>query len=357
MKYTGVISLDLGLCAASTGLKLYQLSGNNTGNLLFTSAVYTQLKNPERLNQQESISALRERFENICIPAANWIYPKFEFQWLADLLENLNLPVCCVGLGAQIDETELQNLTPGTRRFLHVLSHLSKSIGVRGQHTANLLEKIGIKNVEVLGCPSLFPSFNVPKIRFPDDFSPWSIGGSFTRFSLSPGREDPFQIRLARYLFEFADRIIYQSEIEEIRFLADEVDVDAKLAEFYGHPISAVRQILRQKGRCYASLQDWLKGIESQSVFVTSRIHGCVVAVLAGCPSILLTHDHRTRELADSMALASVPIETANLDELFDAGTITKIIEHYRTVEPIWTRNRDRLVDFYLSNNVQIRRS
>lgn len=353
-KNTAVVSLDLARCAQATGTRLFQLSGNNTGNLLFTEAVYSQLDRAERIRGQEQPEALEKYFDRICIPAANWIYPKFEFDWLADILEKSKLPVCCVGLGAQIDADELGNLTAGTLRFLHVLSDQSVSIGVRGTHTANLLERLGIKNVEVLGCPSLFQAFEVPVVRLPEKSTQWTIGGSFTRFSLSPGRENISQRQLAKFLFQFADRIYFQSEIEEIQFLAQESEVSRGLADFYSQPKKSVVSTLKQKGKCFNNLGSWLDDLRECSMFYSSRIHGCVAAILAGRPAILLTHDHRTRELAESMAIANFPIEKVRFDDLKDQDWVYRMVEVYTETTQIWSLNRSRLLDFYKRNQVPV---
>lgn len=351
---TAVVSLSLERCKQSSGTTLYQLSGNNTGNLLFTAAIYSQLKNAELIMGQDKPDELRNRYDQICIPAANWIYPKFDFGWLAEILEKSRLPVCCVGLGAQIDASQVGNLTPGTLRLLHVLSDRSTRIGVRGSQTADLMNKLGIKNVEVLGCPSLFQAFGIPKIEFPEPDTAWAVGGSFTRFVLSPGREDQFQQKLARYLFRVADRIYFQSEIEEIRFLAKESSVSRALANFYLQPTDVVEATLKRKGRCFNNLDDWIDDLKDCSVFFSSRIHGCVASVLAGRPAILLTHDVRTRELAESMALANFPIENVKFDDLEAKDWVLKISDSYRDAEQIWAINRLRLIDFYRCNNVPI---
>ncbi|MFC1688838.1 polysaccharide pyruvyl transferase family protein [Pseudomonadota bacterium] len=351
---TAVVSLSLEQCAQSSGTRLFKLSGDNTGNLLFTAAVYSHLQYPEHIKGQDKPEELHNRYDQICIPAANWIFPRFEFGWLADILEKAQLPVCCVGLGTQVDESQTSMLTQGTLRFLHVLSDQSTSIGVRGSLTAELMNKLGIKNVEVIGCPSLFQSFQVPSIKRVKNGAFESVGGSFTRYALSPKREDFYQQSLARFLFEFADKIYFQSEIEEIRYLAGECELESNLAGFYNQSQEVVGSVLKKKGRCFNSIEAWLKDLQDCSAFYTSRIHGSVAATLAGCPSILLTHDHRTRELAESMVLANIPIEQADFSSFRDPEWFSEQVAHYETAGTSWIRNRKRLVGLYETNNVPI---
>jgi len=350
----GIISLNPHLCAQSKDAKLLGLCGDNTGNLLFTEAVFSQVSGAVHISSREP-EKLTESCSHICIPAANWIYPGFDFGWLGDMLERANLPVCCVGLGAQTGIQHIRELKEGTLRFLKILSAMSKSIGVRGSDTAKVLSELGITNVDVVGCPSMFQSFTVPKVEIPAWDSQMTTGMSFTRFGLAPSDEGTAQCRLARYTFEHADVIYFQSEIPEIKFLANEGDISPELARYYGHSQDVVRTTLASKGRCFNNLEDWIDDLKACSLIISSRIHGCISAILAGVPAVLLTHDLRTGELAESMAIAHEPIAAVDDSVLGDKSWLGAKLEFYRDVEFRWRLNRQRLIDFYRFNDVPIK--
>jgi hypothetical protein len=349
----GVISINLDLCAESSGSKLLTMSGDNTGNLLFTSAVFSQVANATHLPASSSPSEINEKYSSIVIPAANWIYPKFDFGWLANLLEKTQLPICCVGLGTQTDKEGLAALKPGTVKFLRILSDKSSAIGVRGAFTAELLESLGIKNVEVLGCPSMFPNFSQPRIRGLHDFANLTSmpGISFTRFALTP-EPDPRQMTLARFAFQHARSIVFQSEIEEIKFLAGETELSRDLADYYGAAREEVVAKLFQIGQCFNNVTDWIESVSKLSIFISSRIHGCVASILAGTPAILLTHDERTKELAETMSIPHSSIKGLNLESVLDPMRIGPKVSEYEQSSGTWLKNRQLLIELYKKNQI-----
>jgi hypothetical protein len=76
-------------------------------------------------------------FDHIVIAAANFIAPNFDFGGMAAFIEQSNLPVTILGLGAQSSDYSADiPLMPGTERFLQVLKERCKIIGVRGAFTA-----------------------------------------------------------------------------------------------------------------------------------------------------------------------------------------------------------------------------
>ena len=137
----------------------FEKTGRNTGNLLIGTALRRQLAIDEyAVGTHFDPVQVNESFDLIAIPAANFIYERFDFGYLADFIERTRLPCLMVGIGAQSPNmnTFSIDIPEGTKRFVKIVGERSKSIGVRGEYTAGVLERLGVKNVTVTGCPSLY---------------------------------------------------------------------------------------------------------------------------------------------------------------------------------------------------------
>ena len=77
---------------------------------------------------------------------------------LASNIERAALPVVVFGLGSQAPLAGPYEFNPAseTIRLLKVLSDHSRRMAVRGAFTADVCIRLGINNVEVIGCQSIF---------------------------------------------------------------------------------------------------------------------------------------------------------------------------------------------------------
>src|SRR4249919_2056652 len=132
-----------------------KISVHNTGNYFFEAALARQLRSYDSVTDLENLPA---DAETLVLSMSNFISPATDLGWLAEAIENGPAKrVVMVGAGAQAPSySHAVDVTPGTMRFLSLLSDRSESIGVRGYFTAEVLGKLGIKNVEVVGCHSMF---------------------------------------------------------------------------------------------------------------------------------------------------------------------------------------------------------
>jgi hypothetical protein len=80
---------------------------------------------------------------------------------------------------------------------------------------------------------------------------------------------------------------------------AAEEDYFRRCASFLGFPgPEALGRFLRTHGRVPASVVDWAHGLRRFVAGVNTRIHGTMIGLMAGLPSLCVAHDTRTRELA-----------------------------------------------------------
>jgi hypothetical protein len=281
--------------------------------MLFTNSVFTHLLNPQTIGFEfyEIINEINKSFQSVVIPAANWIYLSPDFGFLADQLEKITVPICCIGLGSQLTLDQLRKLPEGNLRLLKVLSKKCDAIGVRGEKTREILDGLGISNSLVLGCPSIFPHFQPVRELCgcePNEFMRLSI--SFTRFGRSDLSQNCFQRRLASLAAHYGSSIVLQSEQAEINCLeAPDQETAAWLCSYYGIAESELGGLLSRM-YLFNSQESWVKFHRENTDFtISSRIHGCIASLLAGKPALLLAHDQRTAELAETMGIPHRPID------------------------------------------------
>lgn len=354
----GIVGIDLKRLPEQEGAEALKSSGNNFGNMLFTNAAYKQILHSEHIGFSWDPDQVRQSFSSLFIPAANWINTTQDWGELADLIERTDLPCVVVGLGSQIqDINDVANVPLGTKKLLSVISERSSAIGVRGEFTAEVIRECGINNVEVLGCPSIFTYGTVPQIREFESISRIGIGP--TRYVLNDINNSN-KLDKQRQLYQFAIReassIYFQSEQYEIDVISREgrLGKQNEMAQaYYGiYNLEELNNRLREKGRYHTSLSSWIADVKRDDIYIGTRIHGAIAATLAGTPAVLITHDKRTKELADTMCVPAISIEDFDIAMLFDIPNFIKQFD-FEKFQRRSELNIKKLISFYKVNNLK----
>lgn len=96
---------------------LYQAIGLNTGNFMFTNAVFRQIDGElSHIGFSFDPKHINEHFDALVIPAANWINERTDWTWLVDLLEKVDIPVITIGIGLQADSMDISMFASPNRR-------------------------------------------------------------------------------------------------------------------------------------------------------------------------------------------------------------------------------------------------
>ena len=287
------------------------LIGSNVGNLVFSQAVYRLLctrgaelatsgvarTGPQRINAE---------FDHLVIPLANAFRPSYldTLDALSAVLERVRIPVTVVGVGAQAnlrgERKARDRVDESTRRFVRAVLDRSPSIGVRGAFTRDYLRALGFgdAHVEVIGCPSMFmygPHLRVQKrVASLGPDSPIALNISPYVARMGPLSLDHAE-RYPRLVYRAQDRrslelLLHGSypmgEHSPMRRSGVPVSLD--------HPLVASDRV-----RFCLDPQTWIEHLRGYAFSFGTRIHGNIVALLAGTPALVLAHDSRTLELAE----------------------------------------------------------
>ncbi|MFG2552785.1 polysaccharide pyruvyl transferase family protein [Streptomyces sp. NPDC048581] len=281
----------------------------NSGNLIFSDATHKILETPHTEVVSNGIRTdvsaagrINEEYDAFVVPLANAFRPSFEGQLkrLTRLIGKLRIPVVVVGVGAQAglgyNAARLKGIEPAVREFVSAVLDRSASIGVRGEFTEKYLKDLGFRDVEVIGCPSLFlygKELTVTK-REPalGAGSRIAVNGSHSAVK-SQGLDRVIDRAHARYPHL---RFIGQN-ISDARQLhwRDLSDPNGQVTAMPTHPEHPMYR--EDKVRVYVDPVTWIDDLRGFDFSFGSRIHGNIAALLAGTPATVLCGDSRTLEL------------------------------------------------------------
>jgi len=278
----------------------------NAGNLLFLGAAQKLLSAPGVLIEPDRARVgprdagwINERFDHYVVPLANAFRPFYEASLLqhAGLLSKLRIPVTVLGVAAQGgvagDFARLRPMERAIRAFLSAVLDRGPSIGVRGELTAEYVRGLGFRDVEVIGCPSMFaggPALPAPRVAELTADSRVAISISPYTAAMAP----IVRANIARY-----PRLEYiAQDLESLELLLWGVPwkqgrPDDAMPVHPSHPL-----IQAGRMRLFLDPWPWVDYLRSFAAAFGTRIHGSIAAVLAGIPVVVLPHDSRTLELA-----------------------------------------------------------
>lgn len=280
----------------------------NTGNYFFEEALTHQLKD---IYIAWELSDLPDELDTLLLSMSNFISPFSEVGYLCDEIEKRNISnIVMVGAGAQAyDYSEKIILSPGTMRFLNLLSERSQTIGVRGYFTAEVLASFGIKNVEVIGCPTAFWHDRRP-MKSPDTLKRLAVhctplgyyrdkvGALFAHGLKHDAR---YVVQSEKWIMPLID-----PKAAELRA---ELDTDQTIAYYsLKHADAADIENWLKKSLIYFGMSDWIEAMQSFDFVYGSRFHGNMAAIQAGTPALNMPFDTRTRELCEYLNLPHIPL-------------------------------------------------
>jgi hypothetical protein len=330
-----------------------QKTGGNSGNQVIAYGLLKGLSyNTVSWDGSLSPSRVNELFDVIVIAAANFLFPNFDFTQMADFIEATDLPCVMVGVGAQSNDYNVNlPLKPGTVRLMQIVSERSKLIGARGPFSAEVLANIGVKNVQVTGCPSYYmsglPTLSIDKPALPKHPK---VSINLSR-DVIPHSFDPLKMKdvirgIAGEAIRFDGEFVAQTELDEIvlsegKETPESDEALARAFEFFKGISSddAVRIWLRNNMRVYWSVDKWLAHARQLDFVVGQRFHGNMVAIQAHKPAMFVCHDSRTTEMCEFLGLPFLQIReigNVNFFELYDRVDVDKLSATYKRLYPLY---------------------
>ncbi|MFI6205058.1 polysaccharide pyruvyl transferase family protein [Streptomyces sp. NPDC051041] len=314
----------------------------NSGNLIFSDAAHKILETPGTEVVSNGIRTnvaaagrINEEYDAFVVPLANAFRPSFEPQLkrLTQLIGKLRIPVIVLGTGAQTglnyDPARLKPIEPTVRAFVSAVLDRSASIGVRGEFTEKYLKDMGFRDVEIIGCPSLFlygKELAVHK-RLPELTANARIAINGSHNAVQKQGLDRV---IARTHERYPNLRFIGQNLSDARQLhwRDLSDPNGRVTAMPTHPDHPMYR--EDKVRVYIDPITWIDDLRDFDFSFGSRIHGNIAALLAGTPATVLCGDSRTLELCRYFEIPhrridGLPedVDPARLYEEADFGALT----------------------------------
>lgn len=214
------------------------------------------------------------------------------------------------------------------KAFVAAVLDRAPSIGVRGEFSQSYLRSLGFRDVEVIGCPSMFlngDSLQVAKNN--DSLTPMA------RVAINLSPDVPGLGRLVAAHLESYPKLVYiPQDLDSLALLLlGDTPLGGGNEDF---PLSLSHPLFRQdRVRFFIDAWPWIDYLRDFDFAFGTRIHGNIAALLAGTPAYVLAHDSRTLELARYFQIPHRRADPlpALLDpaELYAEADFTPLLAHH----------------------------
>ena len=193
-------------------------------------------------------------------------------------------------------------------------------IGVRGYYSAEILNKYGIKNLQVIGCPSLYLNLDRGLMVRSSSSKPHSTVVNYRTFWKKPGDKDwGFLLWAAKNNVSFVEQT---GKLWNPHHFSDDASI-------------ALANWLNEKERLFLDVGEWRKYIRKHDFSMGQRMHGNIVALWEGIPSLFMTMDTRMEELCEFFHLPSMSARDFDAEKpveyYYELADYTEFNKHYHT--------------------------
>lgn len=334
--------------------------GSNVGNFLYLHGVLRALTldedtvlqanyyNTNRISPEE----VNEKYDYFIIPLADAFRENFqdELNELTAFVEKLTIPcvVTGVGLRASYEPNFAQGFPfdESVKCFVKAVLEKSSCVGIRGELTGEYLKHLGFKedsDYMVIGCPSMYSFGSHIVIKEPE-----LKKDSLICFNSNIVASEKIKNYINMTMSEYPNAYFIGQVVRELRTLY----VGAPYAAKKEYPIGRCCDQIYQEGRLrfFVNVSTWLDFMRKADFSFGSRLHGNISATLAGTPSILITKDARTRELAEYHHLNCISEQ-----DLANDLSLPELIEKqdFGQIQRYQKENFERFVRFLDMNRLQ----
>lgn len=265
---------------------------------------------------EAAIEKINANCSAVVLRGSNYFHRHMDWLQAEEVFARITVPIVCFGCGIQVPDGSPLALTAAQIRMLHLLADKAAWVGVRGTRSAEQLADFGVKNVKVIGCPTLF--------RYRDP------GLGIHGFDYNAAKKVAFNVRREvngdyatnprQYLLRHRGimdhfikpkevTIMTHGEIEEKIFAFGFTEHMAKAEAtlraqgwFHGDD-DPVLKLYRERIFYSDYVRDYDAFTRSQDLVTGYRLHGNLIALSNGVPSFYIVYDDRTEEICETFSI------------------------------------------------------
>lgn len=291
------------------------------------------------------IDVYNSEYDYCFLRGSNYLNPSTNWSHAADIIEKLTIPVIAFGIGAQAPSQGALELSEETKRVMRAIAHRCSTIGVRGAFTAQTLWDMGVKNIRIIGCPTLFRRNN-PELRIdlPALADVRTIGFTVRR-EVSAAYAKDVESYLGRHRSIIADldsrydvRLMAQGEVEEKKLVLGtplqraQALVQLTQSQWFAGPDDPLVRLYCTRLFYSDVVADYDCVTRLHDLVLGYRLHGNLMALANGVPAIYFTYDSRTAEFAETFAIPAYDVfsnEPFALEAYWDQSRFERFNQAY----------------------------
>lgn len=305
----------------------------NFGNKVWLQGILSEISNPDCIYEfgYDNISEdyINQNYDCVLLPLANCFHTGW-IQYMekrSSYIEKIKIPVYVIACGVQAksydDLTDLvESVKEPATRFIKSVYNTGGEFALRGYFTAEFFERLGFRNAVVTGCPSIYQmgrNLKITNQKVPESQFRSAINGTF---KLPIPDKD---IKKSDFVCQDVyGKFLYDPDY----FKENPIDFRRILKLIKRGDYAFVRALANRKIHLFADTQQWMSFYVENNISFSfgSRIHGTIMPILSGVPSLCYSCDARTREMVeffDIPGIINTGKEKIKIQSLYDLYCMT----------------------------------
>ena len=334
--------------------------GGNIGNLLYATSVYKTLYTSKDTKfktiydkfdiTSQYVDEINQTCKYFIIPLADAIRSDFteNLKFYTHLIKQLKIPCHVIGMGIRAPYEPDKNLhypfDNTVKEFISAVLDKSAVIGVRGQITADYLNRLGFKedtHINIIGCPSMYlyaDNLKIKNTKINSDTVSSYNTQIFNNFNFS------------KYLYKqsnnFKKCFLIPQDKAELLYIYN----GKRLKNVKKFNSNIIEDMYLNNNCCFFNnAKSWLNFLNNIDFTYGTRLHGCIASLIKGNNVLFFPFDARQRELAEFHKIPSIPLhQVKNTDNIFD---IINLVD-FQSPEIVHKRNFENYVSFLTKNGI-----